>query len=183
MNSPRLLCLGRLIPAKGFDMALTAFSTLTGRYPDVRLTIAGDGAVRGELERQAADLGLADAVEFTGWVAPDQIPALLNTATIVLMPSRHEGLPIVAVQSALMARPIVATRVSGLPEVVVGGQTGLLIEKDDSQSLAQAIAYLLDHPETAQRMGREGRRHARAVFDWERCVDAYDTLYRRLVKA
>ena len=80
-----------------------------------------------------------------GWVEPSGVPALLNTATVVLMPSRREGLPLVGIQAALMARPIVAAaRAGGLPEIVVHGQTGLLVEKEDSRALAAAVAYLLD---------------------------------------
>lgn len=177
---PRLVCLGRLVPAKGFDVAVTAFATLAPRFPALRLVVAGDGPARASLERQVAELGLRDAVDFLGWVAPDQVPALLNAATVVVMPSRREGLPLAAVQAALMARPIVASRVGGLPEVVAHQRTGLLVDPDDNRAFADAIAFLLQHPDAAARMGRAGRRRARASLSWDRCVDAYDALYRRL---
>ncbi len=180
IDAPRLLCLGRLVAAKGFDVALQAFALLRPRYPHARLVIAGHGAERAALEQQVATLGLSATVDFVGWVEPDQVPALINASTLVVMPSRQEGLPLVAVQAALMARPIVATRTGGLPEVVLDPHTGLLVEKDDPGALASAIAVLLDQPETAIQMGAAGRCHARAVFGWERCVDAYDALYRRL---
>jgi glycogen(starch) synthase len=93
------------------------------------------------------------------------------------MPSRREGLGVVAVQAALMACPIVASRVGGLPEVVVHEETGLLVERDDPRGLAEAIAFLLDHPDVAERFGRAGRERTRDLFACERCVDAYDTLY------
>jgi glycogen(starch) synthase len=172
----------RLVPAKGFDLALTALASIIDRFPNIRLVVAGDGSARSALEQQAADLGLRQVVEFVGWVEPDEVPRLLNTATMVLLPSRREGLPLVAVQAALMARPIVATRVSGLPEVVVHQQTGWLVEKEDSRSLAEAIAFLLEHLETAIQMGQAARRRAQEVFSWRHCVAAYDALYQRLVK-
>lgn len=180
-DPPRLLCLGRLLPEKGFDLALVAFASLVDRFPHTRVIIAGDGPARSELEQQAAELGLTPRVDFRGWVAPEKVPELLNSATVVVMPSRTEGFPIVALQAALMARPIVATRVGGLPEAVLHQETGLLVEKEDSRALAEAIAFLLNHPETAVEMGRAGRLRAQELFSLERHVDAYDALYRKLV--
>jgi glycogen(starch) synthase len=182
-DEPRLLCLGRLTIQKGFDLAVQALKVMIDRFPNVRLIIAGDGPERNQLEQQVADLGLKEVVDFVGWVAPDKVPALLNTATVVVMPSRWEGLPLVALEASLMARPIVASRVEGLTEVVVHQQTGLLVEKGDSRGLAEALAFLLDHPEVATAMGQTARRRVQEVFSFERCVDAYDTLYRRLTTA
>jgi len=180
-NPPRLLCLGRLIFDKGFDLALSALAMLVALHPQVEMVIAGDGPARPELERQAAALGLAERVSFVGWVVPERVPALLNTATVVVMPSRwEEAFGLVALEAALMARPVVATRVGGLPEVVAHGQTGLLVEKDDPQALAEAIAWLLAHPDQAAEMGQAARRRALEIFSWERCVDAYDALYRKV---
>jgi glycogen(starch) synthase len=181
-DPPRLLCVGRLIPQKGFDLALCAWARLAGGYPGARLVIAGDGLARADLERQAADLGL-DSVEFLGWIPPDDVPDLINTCTLVIMPSRIEPLGLVAVQAAQMARPIVATRVDGLPEVVVDGQTGLLTAPDDVHGLAEAMQYLLEHPSIATAMGQAARRRAQEVFDWRAHVGAYDGLYRRLAAA
>ena len=180
-DPPRLLCLGRLVALKGFDVALTAFASIVARYPRARLVIAGDGPERVKLERQAAELELQDAVEFTGWVAPDGVPSLLSTATLVLIPSDTEGLPLVALEAASMARPVIATRVGGLPEAVVHEQTGLLVEPRDSNALAEAIAFLLDHRETAMEMGQAARQRAEEVLGFERDIDAYESLYRRLV--
>lgn len=182
IDTPRLLCLGRLAPEKGFDLALTALAALRPRFPHLRMTIAGDGVDRSDLEQQAARLKLLDIVEFVGWVAPENVPALLNSATIVLMPSRREGLPLVGLQAALMARPVVGTRVGGMPELVVPEQTGLLVDKEDSAGLAEAIARLLQCGELAVQMGEAARRRAEEGFGWQRCVDAYDALYRKLVK-
>jgi glycogen(starch) synthase len=180
-DRPRLLCLGRVQEQKGFDLALMAFASLRERFPDLRLVVAGDGSERASLERWAVELGIADRVDFLGWVVPQDVPALINAATIVLMPSRHEGLPIVALQAAQMARPVVATPVDGLSEVMVHGESGLLVEPEDSRALAEAIAFLLERPEVARGMGEAARRRAQEVFSWERHVDAYDTLYRRLI--
>jgi len=180
-DTPRLLCLGRLVPDKGFDLALAAFALIIERFPQVRLVVAGDGSERPKLEQQAVRLGLEGVVDFIGWVAPESVPALVSTSTVVVMPSRYEPFGLVALDAALMARPIVASRVGGLSEVVRHQQTGLLVEKEDSRALADAISFLLDHSETARRMGQMARQRALDVFSWERCINAYDSLYRKLI--
>jgi len=179
---PLLLCLGRLVEDKGFDVALRAFAALVGRFPQLRLIIAGDGPARLALERQAFDLGLSSVVQFAGWVVPERVPELINGATIVVIPSRwQEAFSLVALQAAQMARPVVGTRVGGLPEVIVHGQTGLLVENEDTHALAEAIAYLLDNPQAATEMGLAGRRRAQGLFSWESHINAYDELYKRLI--
>lgn len=89
----------------------------------------------------------------------------MNETTVVVMPSRwEEAFGLVAVEAALMERPVVATRVGGLPEVVVDGETGILVEKENSAGLASAIACLLEQPETVVKMGKAGRQRAEALF-------------------
>jgi glycogen(starch) synthase len=181
LEEPRLLCLGRLVYEKGFDLVLTAFASLVKRFPRLRLIIGSDGPARPALERQSHELALADVVDFIGWVDFDKMPALFNSATVVVMPSRViEGFGFVALEAAMMGRPVVATRSGGLSEAVIDGHTGLLVERENSQAIAAAIAYLLDHPDIAVKMGQAAQWRARESFNWERHVDAYDALYRRL---
>jgi glycogen(starch) synthase len=182
MDAPKLLCLGRLCNEKGFDLALNAFASVIDRFPHARLIIAGDGPERALLEQQATRLGLNKAVDFSGWVSPEQIPALLNSVSAVLMPSRWEALPLVAIEAAFMARPVVATRVGGLPELVVHERTGLIIDKEDSGTLAEAMVFLLIHPNRATELGQAARTRAQDIFSLRRCIDAYDALYHKLAK-
>ena len=178
-DPPRILCLGRLIPLKGFDLALEAFASLDERFPGLRLTLAGDGPAREGLERTAARLGIEGAVEFAGWVNPAEAPALIVRSTLVVIPSRgREGLPVVAIQAALLGRPLVVTRVGGLPEAIDDGTTGLAVDEEDAGALARAIAQVLENPATACAMGSAARARAMDRFSWERHVEAYDTLYR-----
>ena len=179
---PHLLYVGRLAHEKGVDLALEALAHITSRHPHVRLTVAGDGQERAGLEALATDLGLAHMVDFAGWVDPKTVPALMNGATLVLVPSRNEALGLVALQSAMMGRPVVGMAVGGLPEVVVHGETGLLVQAGDSRALGEAIVTLLENPQQAAEMGKNARRRAPEVFGWERYVDAHDALYQRLVE-
>jgi glycogen(starch) synthase len=181
-ETPRVLCVGRLTSEKGFDVALAAFAVVAERVPAARFAVAGDGAERRRLERSAADLGLGDRVEFRGWVAPERVPELMNTASVVVVPSREEAFGITALEAGAMARPVVATRAGGLPEVVVHGRTGFLVETEDAKAMGAAVAWLLEHPEPAARMGDAARRRVASEFRLERAVDAYVELYRRLAR-
>jgi glycosyltransferase involved in cell wall biosynthesis len=173
--------LGRLHREKGMDVALAAFATIARRFPRARLILAGDGPARSDLEQQVADLRIGHAVEFVGWVAPDQVSKVINDATMLLMPSRDDSLPLVALEAAWMARPIIAARVGGMPEVVVHQETGLLFESENAGDLADAASFMLENPQAAIRMGQASRRRVQEVFSWEGHVNAYDALYRRLV--
>jgi glycogen(starch) synthase len=179
-DPPRLLCLGRLVAEKGFDLALAAFATVLHRFPNARLVIGGDGPEREKLHQQAIALGLVDSVEFAGRIPPEKVSHFIDTATLVLIPSRLEGFGLVALEAAFMGRPVVAARVGGLPEVVAHEQTGLLVEGNQSSGVAQAIVRLLEHPELATQMGQAARERARQKFNWHRYVDDYDALYRKL---
>jgi glycogen(starch) synthase len=179
-DPPCVLCLGRLVPEKGLDVALRVFADVCARMPEVRFVVAGDGIERTRLERQADDLGLGKRVHFLGWVRPDDVASVINQATLVLMPSRREGLPLVAIETAYMGRPVVATPLPGIAEVVIHGETGLLAAGEGVPALSRAVLDLLERPDLARRMGAAARRHARARFGLERCVEGFDQLYRRL---
>lgn len=178
---PVLLCLGRLHRVKGFDLALTALPTILARYPLARLVVAGNGPEQAALERQAVQLGVRSAVEFLGWVSPSDVPKLINTASILVMPSRADAFPLVGLHAAFMARPVVAARVGGIPELVVHGETGVLVETEDSVALAQGIEYLLGHPEETERLGQAARKRSLELFSFDRIVDAYQRLYQKII--
>jgi glycogen(starch) synthase len=178
---PRLLCLGRLVSEKGFDRALKALPAVRDRFPAVQLTIAGDGPERGNLETLASALSLSDAVEFAGPIPPPDVPAVMNDATLVIMPSRIESFGLVALEAALMARPVVAARVGGLAEVVEHDRTGVLVDADHEGELSHAVNALLADPARMSRMGHAARKRARSLFAWERYVGDYESLYRKLV--
>jgi len=180
---PRIVCVGRLAREKGFDLALSAFTTIVKHFPEMELVLAGDGPQRSALEQQAESLGLTEKVQWLGWVAPEQIPALIATAQAVLIPSRSEGLPRVAVEAALMARPVAATKVGGIPEVVIHQKTGLLVEPENDEALADAILYLLTNQDESVAMGHSARCLALEQFNLEHCVDSYHALYEQLTQS
>jgi len=180
-DPPTVLCLGRLVPDKGIDVALNAFAAISGRHPGLRVLIAGDGEARGDLEQQAAELGLNN-VEFLGWVPPDGVPSLVNRAAIVVMPSRQDSFPMTALEAGMLARPIVATRVGGFPEMIEDGKTGLLVDSEDADALGEAISALLASPQHANQLGQAARERVLGTFSWQGHVEAYDRLYHGLAK-
>lgn len=180
-TAPRLLCLGRLVEEKRFCLAVAAMPRVLAEFPGAMLLIAGDGPERVRLERQVSELGLASATRFLNWVVPDKVPDLLNETTLLLMPSRIEGCPNVAIQAAYMRRPVIGMRVGGLPEVVQHPETGYLLDDHGSEALGEAICTLLHRPGEAITMGHAARLRARRLFDWQRHIDAYENLYRKVV--
>jgi glycosyltransferase involved in cell wall biosynthesis len=177
---PVLLCAGRLTEQKGFNVAIDAFNHVLTRYPTATLLIAGNGELKADLEHQAIRLGLGERVRFLGRVSHQEIYRLLNQATMMLIPSRYEPFGLVALEAAQMARPVVASRVDGLAEVVVHEETGLLVEPDQSDQLASAILSLLENPTISQRYGRQAQQRAKRLYSFNQFVDAYDALYHRI---
>jgi glycogen(starch) synthase len=146
------------------------------------MVVAGDGPCRQELENLASDLGIFGAVTFRGWISPDDVAREINDSTVVVMPSRFgEAFGLVALEAAQMARPVIASRVGGLPEVVWDERTGLLVEPDTPSALADAMLRVLEDRDLAARLGRSGREHA-ARFTIDRYTDEYDSLYRQLTE-
>ena len=180
-DEPHVVCVGRLAPEKGFDIAIAAFSRVLERFPSASLTITGDGHLRGELERLADEHGIHEHVHFTGAVPHSNIASLLNTATLIAIPSRQDSFPAVAVEAAQMGRPIVATRVGGLPESIVDGKTGLLVDSGDPRGLADAVVHLLKEQAKTREMGQAARERAMQLFNFDRYIDAYDSLYAKVI--
>jgi glycogen(starch) synthase len=181
-NKPRLLCLGRVVAEKGFDLAIDSFTQIAPLFPEARLVIAGDGPAKHNLEKKAEELGISHAVEFVGWVPPEKVPELINTSTIIIIPSRwEEPFGLVALQAAQMARPSIAANAGGLPEIVEHKKTGLLFEKENTRSLAKQIIFLLENPELSVQMGQTARKKASNKFGFDRFVNEYDNLYNKLI--
>jgi glycogen(starch) synthase len=174
--------MGRLDRQKGFDLAVAALARLRHPYPDARLVIAGDGPERHRLSTLARRLAVDDRIDFLGEVGPDDVGPLLRACTVVVMPSRFEGLPLVALEAAWAGRPIVAAESPGLTDAVVPGETALMVPAEDADALAKGVAELLDDPERARELGRRARAVAARRYTLERCVDDYERLYQHVVE-
>jgi glycosyltransferase involved in cell wall biosynthesis len=146
------------------------------------MMVVGEGVEEAALKQLASTLGIADKVDFTGVVQPDEVYAVLNKATMVLLPSRFEGLPLVALQAARMRRPIIASAVDGLPELVVDRHSGLVLTHNSERELATAILSMLRNPQNAIDMGQALGRRYEQCFGFDHCVSRYEELYRRVAE-
>ena len=153
-----LLVVGRLRIRKGVDVLLAAMPELLRRHPAARLLIAGDGEHRAALERAAAALALGEAVSFLGRADAMRVRRLLRGAAALVVPSIYEGMPLVVLEAMEASVPVVASRVSGIPEVVEDGRTGWLVPPEEPARLAAALSAALDDPAAASRRGAAGRR-------------------------
>lgn len=160
-----VLFIGRLAAAKGVPVLLEAFTTLFATYPDARLTLVGDGPARAALTARARELGLADAVRFTGYLSQDEVAAELARCDLFALPSFAEGVPVVLMEAMASARPVLATRIAGIPELVEDGVSGRIVAPGDIQAFAAAMTEILADPDTARRMGATGQRKVAAEFN------------------
>lgn len=163
----------RLAEQKGHRDLIAAAPHVLGRHPDVRFVVAGDGELRGELEKLAAPLG--DRFEFLG--ERHDVPDLLASFELFAFPSHFEGLCLAVIEAQAAGVPVVATPVGGIRETVVEGETGFLVPVGDPQALAERISWCLEHGEEARRVAGVARERVFARFDVERMVAETLALY------
>jgi len=174
-KAPLIGFIGRLTNQKGVDVLLRAFARVERSHPDARLVLAGDGPDRRALEALAGSLELRRAV-FLGW---RKDPAdILSDIDLLVMPSRWEGFGLVALEAMAMAKPVVASRVSALPEIVGDGTTGILCAPGRTEEFASAILQILGDVRRSEKLGQAGRKRVREEFTVERMAGRTAEAYR-----
>ena len=138
----RIVCFGRLGERKGSRVLVQALARVVGEGLEASLLLAGDGD-RAPVEEEARRLGVADRVEIRSWIEPAEVARLLDTASIFALPSQNEGLPVALLEAMAHGLPCVVTPVGGIPDLVTDGRDGLMVQPDDPEGLADAIAGLL----------------------------------------
>lgn len=167
----RLMCVARLESTKGQVDLLRAFAHARRDEPELTLDLIGDGADRTRLERLCEELELGASVRFHGALRTDQVRAALEEADVFVLPSvrhpsgRMDGIPVALMEAMASGLAVVATRLSGIPELVIDGETGLLVTPESPNELAAAISRLVHDPELASRLARAGRERVRDQFD------------------
>lgn len=165
----------------GPEYLIRAMEMIVRQYPQTRLLMAGSGELRSQLQELTRQLNLTPNISFLGAVEHRQVPELLKNVDIFVMPSIREEFGVVAVEAQAMEIPVVATKVGGIPEVVLDGETGILIEPGNSEQLAQAILTLIENPALRRQMGEQGRKHVLANYRWEDNAALMERLYHRFV--
>ena len=179
-DAPVAVTVSRLAAHRGHEALLAGFKLLLERMPQARLLLVGKGETRRHLERVVEDLGLARTAMFAGYRDHD-LPAVLAAADcFVLMGAGSDESCRAALEAMATARPVVARRVGALPETVVDGETGLLLDDDRATSVAAALERVLADRAQGTAMGRAGRRRAEELFSADRAVTIAETVYRAL---
>ncbi|GAP94732.1 glycosyltransferase [Leptolyngbya sp. NIES-2104] len=166
--------IGRLDAMKAHEILLKAIA----QVENVNAVILGEGSERSNLEQLAIDLGIQNRVQLLGWV--DNPRSYLSQFDIVAMPSRSEGFPLAMVEAMLAARPVIATRVGSMPEAVIDGVTGWLIEKNDVDGLVKALKRSRDDIDLRLQIGQQARQIALANFTVEAMTKQYEQLWQEL---
>lgn len=173
-----ILTVGNLVARKGFDMVIRALPRLRQTVPHVTYMIVGDGPCRVELEGLAMAAGVRDRVVFTGKIPNRELPEVYALSDVFVMPSREqrnacdvEGLGLVFLEASACGKPVVGGRSGGVPEAVLDGVTGLLVDPHDPEDIASTLARLLTDSELATRIGRQGRERVVRDFDGARVGD------------
>ena len=175
IESVIIAAIGRPRPVKGYPFLLKAFARISNSYPQTHLLFVGNGPDRPRLVNQAESLGMRSRVTFLDDIA--NIPDLLASIDVLVIPSLFEGMPNVALEAMAAELPVVATAVGGTPEVVIDGKTGFLVPPRDTLALSIAIEKLIENPPLRDKMGLAGRRRVESEFSIKKTVHKTKELY------
>ncbi|HEX9654716.1 MAG TPA: glycosyltransferase family 4 protein, partial [bacterium] len=185
---PRILSVGRLVPKKGFAVLVEALSLLRQKGFPFRCIIIGSGSLESSLRYQISNLGLEDCVELRPPVSQGQLrdycyaASLFALACEVQSDGDRDGIPNVVVEAMATGLPVVSTNISGIPECVEHGVTGLLVPEKDPVSFSDAMAQLLGDPELAHQFGRAGRKRVEEFFDVTKNVTKIGVLLQQAIE-
>jgi glycosyltransferase involved in cell wall biosynthesis len=183
-RDPVLVSVGRFVEKKGPLMTLEAFRAAHARFPAAKLWMAGEGPMLQECRDMVSRYGMQAAVFFPGILRHDMVPAILQRGRAFVQHSvqassgETEGTPVAILEAAAAGLPIIATRHAGIPEAVLDGVSGLLVDQGDVGGMADAMCRLLESPSLAQQLGEAGRQHMRAHYDMKRYLGTLGSLLK-----
>jgi glycosyltransferase involved in cell wall biosynthesis len=171
---------GRLVPIKNHRMLLKIASAVSRPRNDnkIKLIVIGDGELKKDLERYAEELGIKDKVEFRGWVK--DLKEIYSELDIVTLTSLNEGTPVSIIEAMAAARPIVATDVGGVRDIIEDGKSGYLVVSGDEEKFAEKLLDLIKYPEKRKRFGQYGRGSVKDRFSKDRLIKDTEELYREV---
>lgn len=179
MQAPLIMSIGPFTHEKGYARLLDAVASVAIARPDAHWMLVGEGEERGALDARARELGVHDRLHFPGW--GEDLPAWLAACDLVVLPSLRDSVGRVLIEAMTMRKPVVATLMGSVPEIVVPGETGLLVPPGDVHALAHAIRSLLANPDLAAYFGHNGRHRVEHRFTLRRHVDEVTGVYDALV--
>ncbi|MHC4696670.1 MAG: glycosyltransferase [Planctomycetota bacterium] len=184
----RLLTVARLVEVKGIEYGIRAVARVTRSFPRIRYQIVGDGPMLTQLRELADNLGVAGSVDFLGGQTRDEVGRLYDRAHLFLLPGvvgsdgAQEGQGLVLLEAQACGIPVLATRVGGIPESVLDGDSGYLVGQRDVDALSKKLAHLIEHPELWPEMGRKGRALVEGKFDADSLHEQLVGIYQGVLK-
>lgn len=175
-----VLCIAAHNEKKGIDVLLHAAKRLQEADAAVKIVLVGDGPLRRRLEDLAVSLGVHEQVDFLGSQGRAQVAALLHGCEVFVLPSRHEPFGIVLIEALASQKPVVATRVGGIQEIIENGKNGILVPPDNADALADALLAVLQDPALQRALGSQGYRTVHERFRFESNGAAYIAVFRQL---
>lgn len=175
------LVIGRMEKVKGFDILVRSLALLPRQCDGLHALVAGDGPEKAHLQKLAKELGVESRLTFLGMMDRQKIHQLLEGCRFLVVPSRSEGLGTVNLEALAHSKPVIASAVGGIPEVIKDRETGLLVKRDDPEALASALIALWSNPEQGRLMGERGRAVVEKEYSWEGLATKYVELYESLL--
>ncbi len=182
-----ILTVGRLVEKKGIKYGICAVARIIEHCPGVEYTIIGDGPLKGDIQKLIAALHVDDNIKLLGWRSQEEIIGLMESADILLAPSvtakdgDQEGIPVVIMEAMAQGMPVLSTVHSGIPELVRDGESGFLVGEGETDSLAEKLLCLAEHPYLWSRMGEAGRSHVEENFNIDRLNDRLEKICENLL--
>jgi len=178
-KAPLIGIVGRLAPIKNHRLFLETAALVSAEIPQARFIVVGDGLLRPELERYAAQLGLNGRLFFLGWRR--DLPHIYADLDALVVSSKNEGTPVSAIEAMASGLPVVATKVGGLPDLIEDGKTGILVEPGSAEAMAQALVELLRNPRMAEQIGRLAQARVLERYTTQRLLQDVEDLYLELL--
>lgn len=178
-----LVCLGRIVPKKGFDVLLHALPALLDSHPELQLVIGGDGDQRERLAELAVELGISKQIRLPGRISWEDVPAFLAMGDLFVLPSVRDaagnvdGLPTVLLEAMALGKPVVATQIGGVPLVIEHGENGILCPPGNTSALEEAIAMLLENPSLQHKISQAARTSVEERFNWLEVAKQFEKLF------
>jgi glycosyltransferase involved in cell wall biosynthesis len=178
-DAPVLIFVGSLVPEKRLDRLLRLTQKVRSQIPQLHLWLIGAGSLESTVRQQADNLRIADSVRFLGTQA--SVANYLNAADLFVLTSDTEGIPAVILEAGLLGLPVIATRVGGIPECVLDEETGLLVDRQDEQRLADAVCALLRNPNRRRELGKKAKNWVRVNFAIDKIAMDYIDFYESVL--
>lgn len=179
---PYIFSFGRLEHKKGFDVLINSFKIISNKFSDYDLIIAGDGAKKDELRNLINKLSLNKQVKLMGMLPRREILSLLNGCEVFVCPSRIEPFGIVNLEAMAAQKPVIASRVDGVPEIIEDGVNGILVESENVNQLADVISNLLINEDLRNKLSINGRKMVEEKYSWEVVGERYFDLFKKIIR-